>query len=251
MAEILVRRRVPLFCFPCAGGSARAYEPWRTSVPEPLEVRPVELAGRGHRIRERPLTRLTDVVDDLAGRVRTELAATPGEYVLFGHSLGAVLAYECARVLTTEGHRPAALVVAAHRAPHLPLRERRIQHLPDDRFLAGIRALARTPGEVFDSPEPLRVLMPALRADFAVSEGYEPLPGELLRCPVLAFGGTEDPTVALRELWAWRDHTTAGFAVRLVPGGHFFPVEHGFGFPELLVGKLVPMLAPDSVRRAG
>jgi medium-chain acyl-[acyl-carrier-protein] hydrolase len=213
-------RPVRLFCLPYAGGSARSYLPWSRQLTDTAEVAPLELPGRGERIRELPCDRMGPLLDDLLPRIAR---AADEPFALFGHSLGAVIAYELARRLRDRhGIQPVRLFVSAHRAPHLPLRERRITHLPDDAFAAHLRDLGGTPAEVFDSPDLMRLLMPVLRADFALSEGYGHPAGDPLDCPITAFGGTHDPDVSVEELGAWQRHTRDRCRVRMLDGDHFF-----------------------------
>lgn len=209
------RRRTRLLCLPYAGGSARVYLPWSRPLADVADVVPLELPGRGGRVRELPCDRMGPLLDDLQPRVAA--AAAEGPVALFGHSLGAAIAYELSRRV-----RSALLLVSAYRAPHLPLRERRITQLPDGDFLACLRELGGTPAEAFDSPELMRLLLPVLRADFALSEGYGRAAGDPLECPITAFGGIRDPDVSAAELSAWREHTVGRCRVQLFDGDHFY-----------------------------
>jgi medium-chain acyl-[acyl-carrier-protein] hydrolase len=215
------QRRVRLFCLPYAGGSARSYLPWCRPLADIAKVVPLELPGRGERIRELPCAEMQPLLDDLLPRVITQ---ADGPFALFGHSLGAAIAYElCHRLQERHGLKPLRLFASAHRAPHLPLRERRITHLSDDAFTAHLRQLGGTPAEAFDSPELMRLLLPVLRADFALSESYgRPDGAAALDCPITAFGGTRDPDVSVAELSAWQHHTNSRCQVRMFDGDHFF-----------------------------
>lgn len=213
--------RIRLLCLPYAGGSAQSYLRWSRPLADVAEVVALELPGRGERVRELPCDRLSPLIDDL--EVRVAAAASEGPFAVFGHSLGAAIGYELSRRMR-ERHemKPVRLFVSAHRAPHLPLRERRITHLSDDAFIAHLRKLGGTPAEVFDNTELMQLLLPVLRADFAVSEGYSHAVEEPLDCPITAFGGNLDPDVSVEELSAWRRHTTERCRVRLFDGDHFF-----------------------------
>jgi surfactin synthase thioesterase subunit len=250
--------RLDLLCLPYAGGSARLYRPWAEVLPAWVQLCPVELPGRGLRVREPPCDQIVALVSDVAEQVRAHVSAQPEvPYVLLGHSLGAVLAYEAARRLQSGGLPAAGLIVCAHRAPHRALRERRIAHLGDDGFVERLRELAGTPEEVFSSPELMRLLLPVLRADFRVAEQYAPLPGPLLDCPVTAIGGLGDEDVPLSDLIAWRSSTSSFSKAVLVPGGHFFPRESCSGFMDVLVNQLravccaAPRPTAPAERRAG
>ncbi|MFK0243454.1 thioesterase II family protein [Amycolatopsis azurea] len=210
---------IRLLCFPYAGGNAQAYARWRKLFPGSVEVCPVQSPGRGERVREKPLARQADLLDDLFSRI-DRLPAKPT--ALFGHSLGALLAFECARRLGERREvRPVRLFVSGHRAPHLPMREDALCQLPDTDFLA--RLAARSSNlEAFGDPAFRALLLPALRADYTVSETYRFIPGKPLDCPVTVFGGRADPEVERAELEAWERHTTGPFETRMFDGDHFF-----------------------------
>lgn len=208
-----------LFCLPYAGGSARVYRPWRGRLPEEVELCPIELPGHGELIGEPPLATLEGMVRAVTDTV---LARTGPPYAIFGHSLGALLAFESARVLQVCGVGPELLFVSGHRAPDRPPREQPIHHLRDREFVASLGALGGTPPEVLDDEQLMRLLMPMLRADFTVADTYRYRPGEPLRCPIRAFGGLDDPGVRLADLQAWQRHTAHSCRVSVFPGGHFF-----------------------------
>ncbi len=211
-----------LFCIPYAGGSANLYRPWNAFLGEDVELCPLELPGRGHRIGEAPVTRLDRLVDVVADHV---LARAEVPFALFGHSFGALLAFESARVLQACGASPAALFVSVHRAPHLPQREKPIHQLSDQDFLAEVVALGGSPPGFLDNTELIGLVLPALRADFLVSDTYQYRPGARIRCPVKAFSGVDDRLVRIAEVQAWRNHAAAEFRVQLFPGGHFYVHE--------------------------
>ncbi|ARF75857.1 thioesterase [Kitasatospora albolonga] len=208
-----------LLCFPYAGGNAQTYVRWRRHLGPDIEVCPMQLPGHGERIGETPRHRW----DDLLADVRTRLASrTDRPVALFGHSLGALLAFECARILVAEhGIQPVRLLVSGHRAPHLPLREEVLHHLPDPEFLARLSERSRTLRALTD-PEFRKLLLPMLRADFTASETYAYVERPPLSCPVTALGGEQDADVSLAELSAWQRHTTGPFELAAFEGDHFF-----------------------------
>ncbi|MGX2993178.1 thioesterase II family protein [Streptomyces sp. JNUCC 64] len=211
--------RVRLLCFSYAGGNAQTYVRWRRPLGEGVEVHPMQLPGHGERIGERPEHRWDALLDD----VRTRLAKLADRPIaLFGHSLGALIAFECARMLVAEhGVQPVRLLVSGHRAPHLPMREEALRHLPDAEFLARLSERSRALRALTD-PGFRALLLPVLRADFTASETYAFTGGEPLTCPVTALGGEQDQDAGLPELAEWRQHTTGGFELVAFPGDHFF-----------------------------
>jgi medium-chain acyl-[acyl-carrier-protein] hydrolase len=216
-----VTNRLRLFCLPYAGGSAaHIYRGWQSQLPEIIEVIPIELAGRGQRFTEPPAgtpeLMIADVLDQLL-----PLCLEP--FALFGHSLGAILGFEAARILAHEhGHEPAHLLVSGCQPPRVPRRAEPSSHLPADQFRTRLRELDGTAGEVLDNAELLDLLLPMIQADFAVVEHWRYQASAPLSCPVTALGGLEDPVVASDSLDAWSCETTGQFQMALLPGGHFF-----------------------------
>lgn len=144
-------------------------------------------------------------------------------YALFGHSMGAVLAFEFARRLRKEGWpSPTHLVVSGRIAPQLPSRRPPVHALPDAEFRTELEALEGTPAAVLGHDELMQLLTPILRADFAVSETYIDRGEPALGCPITAVGGIVDPWVTREELEGWTLHTTSAFACYQFPGNHFF-----------------------------
>lgn len=160
-------------------------------------------------------------------------------FVFFGHSLGALLAYEAALVLVNARRlSPALLVVSGHRAPHLPRIHPPIHHLPTGAFVDELRRLNGTPPEVFEHPELLALVLPTLRADLQMAETYMAAPAAPLACPVLALGSTEDDRVSRATLEPWQNVTTGPFATAMLPGDHFYLHSHGGLLLELLTTRL-------------
>lgn len=221
-----MKRSLHLYCLAHAGGDARMFVPWAKALPGGVSLRPIQLPGHGERVHEQPPRILEEMVEAVTAR----LAAADSPFALFGHSLGAVLAYEAAHRLRAGGcPQPVRLFVSGHRAPHLPMRETPIAGLPEAEFTQRLRELSGTPEALLGHPGFLRLLLPALRADFDVSERYRCAERPPLDCPVVAYGGLGDPDVPPRDLAGWVAHTTGPFRVGTFPGGHFYlrPQEAG------------------------
>jgi medium-chain acyl-[acyl-carrier-protein] hydrolase len=211
-----------LFCLPYAGGSAlTVFRSWAQQLPDTIELRLLELPGRGGRIREPVMNRWESLLDDVLATVRRQ---TGGPCALYGHSLGALLAFECARRLRRDGGPEVVeLFVSGHRAPHLPPPVPPIHDLPRARFIDRLRDYDATPEAVLQNAELMDLFEPILRADFAVAERYVFVDNNgPLGCPIVVFGGRGDPHADLAALYAWERHTTAWCSVRVYPGGHFF-----------------------------
>lgn len=176
--------------------------------------------GREQRLRETPLRRIPEVVEALLG-VTAPLLDRP--FAFFGHSLGALVAYELARTLRERGGpQPVHLFASGARAPHMPLPEDPAHVLRGDAFLDRLRRLGGTPPEVLAHRELVELFTPMLLADFEMSETYGTEAPDPLDVPLTALGGTEDAEVSLARLEPWREQTTAAYDLRLYPGGHFF-----------------------------
>ncbi len=209
-----------LFCFPYSGAGASIFYPWLGHLLTSVEVYPVELPGRGTRLAEPPFDRLEPLVQALAQALLPHLDKP---FAFFGHSMGALLSFELARYLRCQhGAAPVSLLVSGHGAPHLQHVEAPIRDLPEDEFLEKVRGLNGTPDQVLDNDEWRQLLLPILRADFAMCETYRYQMDRPLDCPITAFGGLQDEYVSRAQLEAWREQTDASFKLRMFPGDHFF-----------------------------
>lgn len=211
--------RLRLFCFPHAGGGSAVFWPWRAALAPAIQVRSVILPGRESRLREPPCTAMAQIIPPLFKALVPYLDRS---FAFFGHSMGAVIAYEIARQCAAAGlPGPVCLFASARRAPHLP--HRRCYHdLPDAAFVSAVAALGGMPKEVLDQPDLLELFLPALRADFQLNDTYDPPPGPTLRCPVAAYAADMDPEASQEQVAAWAYTTSGPFRYRTFPGGHFY-----------------------------
>ncbi|MDI2128520.1 thioesterase II family protein [Yinghuangia seranimata] len=215
-----------LLCFPRAGGSAVAYFPLSRLLAPDVDVAAVQYPGRQDRRAEPPAPTVGELADALAEIVADAYAdaAERGMPVaFFGHSMGAIVAFEVALRLArgTGSPVPSMLFASGRRAPSRHRDE--TVHLRDDRgVLDELRALSGTGAAVFQDEELVRMVMPAIRADYRAIETYRAEPGAVLTRPVVALVGDADPRVTSDEAEAWRTHTTAPFEMHTFPGGHFY-----------------------------
>ena len=181
----------------------------------------MQLPGRESRFREAPFTRMSDAVEQAAGVLERHLDLP---FALFGHSMGAILCFELARLLRSRyGVGPIHLFVSARRAPQFPDPRPPLHPLPDARFIAEIdRRYNGLPREVLANTELMELLLPMLRADVQMIETYAYEPDLPLDCPITAFGGLEDNDLRIEDLDGWRAHTNSHFEAKLFPGDHFF-----------------------------
>jgi surfactin synthase thioesterase subunit len=209
-----------LFCFPHAGGGPSFYRPWCASLQPEIAIRRVLLPGREGRLEEPPFRHIADLVEPLCAALEPYLDRP---YAFFGHSMGAVVAYEVARRFSSAGTAgPACLIVSGRRAPWLPGNHRPVSGRPDDEFLAEVARLNGIPAEVLNEAGLLSMVLPALRADYELAETYRPLPGGRLDCPVIAYMSTSDPETDYEGVLCWREATTAEFTMRVFRGDHFY-----------------------------
>lgn len=218
-AESGTAGRVRLFCIPFAGGGPSAYLEWVRFLPPEIEPFSVNLPGRGSRLHEPPIRRMTELVARL---LPDTLDRIERPYAIFGHSMGAHVAWELACQLRDRGAPPLVLFVSSRRAPQLPERNTLPSQLDDAAMLEIAISVYGLDGGIRRDPEVLRVLLPALRADFEIIDSYEWVRRRPLDCPIVAFGGTDDFAVDPSELRAWAELTTSAFSLRLMPGAHFF-----------------------------
>lgn len=212
--------RLRLFCFPYAGGGAVNFYKWPLGLPKAVEVCPVELPGRGIRVRELPFTRLSPLVEAIAPAL---LSFLDKPFAFFGHSMGGILSFELARLLHREYDLcPVHLFVSGRRAPQVHDLEPPLHTLPESALIEELRRLNGTPDAVLENAELIQLLLPVLRADFAVLETYDYKPDVPLDCPLTVLGGLQDYKVKYENLEAWREHTKAAFSLHLLPGDHFF-----------------------------
>jgi surfactin synthase thioesterase subunit len=216
--------RLRLFCFHFAGGSASTFRTWPALLAErrpEVEVCAVQPPGRENRLNERPFTQVSALVDALVAALRPELDRP---FVLFGHSMGAIIAYELAQALTRLGVPPTHLLVSGRRAPGTAERYAPIHPAStDDALLRAIQQrYGNLPELLLHDAELKAIYAPLLRADFTLVETYTPSILSPLPCPITAFGGAVDPIATEAELLAWRTVTQSNFALHLLPGGHFY-----------------------------
>lgn len=214
-----------LVCLPFAGAGASFYRPWSSDAyRSKLRIVPLQLPGRERRIDEQPHRDVRAAVDELAGQLPQALDGA-ARIVLFGHSLGAVLAYElAARLTATPGVELVRLFVSGSPPPDAP-REQRATGLPDDEFLTRVAEFAGFNHAALDDPEVRELVLPTLRADIQMHEDYRPGTHDPLPVPVTALRGTGDKLVGAGEAMGWAKFTGRDFGYAELPGGHMYLVE--------------------------
>ncbi|MDB1085971.1 alpha/beta fold hydrolase [Streptomyces sp. ACA25] len=212
--------RTSLLVLPHAGGNAHAYAEWRQYLPDDVRLLLGQYPGRGARFSEP----LPGGIEDLVRPIVASLPPDTGDLVVLGHSMGSLVAFEVARTLTGAGRAPRALIASACRAPFLPNPSAvHPERLDDDALVAAIKERGGTDDGILDEPELREIILPSIRADFAIDDVYR-FPGDqpTLSCPVTALGGDADQVVPAAALSRWSEITSGAFSQQILPGGHFY-----------------------------
>jgi medium-chain acyl-[acyl-carrier-protein] hydrolase len=218
-------RRAPdapmrLFCVPHAGGGTLAYRQWALDLAPGFDVVALRPPGREQRHREPAYDRLTELA---AAVVREVTPLLDRSYAWFGHSLGALVAFEaCRAIQAAGGPDPVRLLVSGRPAPDLVPRLSPVHAAPTPILMSRLREMGGTPPEILDDVAVMAGMLPTIRADLAAAETYTCVPAVPLNTPITAFGGRSDPFATVDELAAWGHHTHAGSRVRMFDGGHFY-----------------------------
>jgi len=229
--------RLRLFCFPYAGGSATAYHRFGQALPADVEMVSLQVPGRGFRMREPAICELGALLAAVEAAIAPRLDRP---YALFGHSLGALVAFEIARRLRRSGRpAPVHLFASASPAPQATHALRVSTDLAAPEFWAGVHELYGTPAQVLADPELLNLVVPPLKIDVQLIASYRYLTEPPLATPITALIGNRDPMVDRAAAEEWRVETTAGFAVHEVPGPHLYLQDA----PAELIGVVRAALA--------
>ena len=209
-----------LFCFPYAGSSAISFRSWSDLLPPTVEVYSIELPGRGTRMKEFLYRKMEPLVEAIAPALLSKLDKP---FAFFGHSMGAIVAFECCRLLRKNySLLPFRLFVSGRNAPHLPDPDPPVHNASKAAFIEELRRFKGTPEEILNSDAMMELLLPILRADFEVLETYRYIEKSPLECPITAFGGLEDVKTTAEGLEAWGEHTIDFCSLYELAGDHFF-----------------------------
>ncbi|MDC8758409.1 thioesterase II family protein [Janthinobacterium fluminis] len=226
------QRRMRLFCFAYAGGNAASFMPWQAELDVDIEVCAVQLPGRGGRFGEAPYTSMSELVETLAGVVGAH-ADLP--FAFFGHSLGALLAFELARYLQRHQRAmPQQLIVSGCNAPQMRNPSANLHLLGDAALIEELRKYNGTPAELLQHRELMELLLPSIRADFSLAETYVYQPGALLDLPMTALAGRRDPRTSAEQVEGWQKETSNICRVEWFQGDHFFLNPERAGVLEVL-----------------
>lgn len=212
--------RMRLYCFSYAGGNAATYMQWQSLIDPSVEIYAIQLPGRGNRYAEPPLTSLPELIKQLAPMIANN-SHLP--FAFFGHSLGGLVAFELARYLQL--HQlpvPFHLFVSGCHAPQQRNENKHIHTLPDEELIAVLKDYNGTPPHILAHRELMAMVLPAIRADFSLSENYRYQPGLLLTCPIAVLAGYKDDHQAPEQLTDWQKETGKPCEIQWFDGDHFF-----------------------------
>ncbi|HSN24945.1 MAG TPA: alpha/beta fold hydrolase, partial [Kofleriaceae bacterium] len=212
-----------------------------------VEVVPVLLPGRGIRLREEPYTSMAPLVEGVLDAI---VPALDRPFAFFGHSMGALVAFEIAHALRgARRAEPSQVFVSACAPPHRHAAPDRRRHdLDEPRLIQLVKHLNAGGDAILEDTAIIRRRLPLLRADLAVCETYQVGDRRPLGCPLTVYGAINDPIVTVAELDEWRDYTAASFLKRVFPGGHFFLMESARDQMMRLLGRELDVLLDRHAR---
>lgn len=232
-----------LICFPFSGGGANVYRPWVSRIHD-TEIVALSMPGRENRFAESARDNLDSMIREIAP-LAVQLMDKP--CVFYGHSMGALIAFELARSLQSNyGKIPLKLIVSAYRSPERPNPNTIMHVLDDEQFVAELHRYGGTAQEILDDEITMDFITPMLRADFKLHETHRLQRGVKLDCPVSAFCATRDHLVNVDQMSGWSSYTTSSFSMRQIAGDHFYIKST----PEIVFKALNHEMAQSWTRQA-
>lgn len=215
----LANPKMRLICFPFAGGGASAYRQWPHYLPDFIEICAIQLPGRENRIKESPYHSIKELIVDLMPEISSILDKP---FIIFGHSLGALIAYEAIKWLQEERNiSPNCFFASSFFAPDKIPERLKNPYVDEKQLLRELIDMEGIPTEVLENEKLLNYVLPTAKVDFEMINKYEISNGKMINCPIMVTGGQSD-SVVKSELLNWRDITTNNFRLELFPGDHFY-----------------------------
>lgn len=209
---------IKLYCIPYAGASSVIFNKWNRMMNSSVEVIPMELAGRGGRTGEPFYNNISDAVDDLYKQISQDDHTS---FAIFGHSMGAIIAFELTKRLCEKQQGPKVLICSGRKAPQFHSKEI-IHNLEEKEFIKRIIELGATPAELFESQELTEIFLPILQSDFKIIEEYRYSNTRThMNCDLVVMSGQLDD-ISQEELFGWQQHSSKPCLFQFFEGGHFF-----------------------------
>lgn len=230
--------RIKLFCFPYAGGSAAIYNKWESLLDSKIILKPIELPGRGKRIKESPLKTLKEIVDDTFDIIKSEIL-NGEEYAFFGHSMGALIVHELLeKIYLKKMPKPSHVFFSGKGAPQVKREKRNYYLMDDETFKKEIMKLGGTPPNFFEYPELVEIFLPVLRNDFKIAETEihdNDMTTKNVNITAL-FGESE--CLTKEQMEGWKSYSNGDCSLIFYEGGHFFIHNHTKEIVKMINTKL-------------
>lgn len=221
-----------LVCFHFAGGSAQSFLSWREKAAKTCELLAAELPGRGRRYSERFLTSIPEAAETFADAYE-KLPVKPSAF--YGHSLGALLAYETARILVERGAEgPCKLIISSRSSPIAFPVSIGLPELSDTSLMKYLRNLQGTSTSILENKMLMDMMLPIIRADLEIIYDYKCANLPVLTIPIEVIGAIDDHHCPFESLLDWRQITNGSFRLQMIEGGHFAPIAK----PEITLESL-------------
>jgi medium-chain acyl-[acyl-carrier-protein] hydrolase len=228
---------------PYAGGSAMVYGKWKKYLNQLIDLRLVELTGRGKRYTSPLYNSFEESINDIYNCIKEEL--DQGDYAFWGHSMGNLLIFELAHKIKEQGHRdPIHLFFSGRFPPHIQRDNGRLIHcLPDEELKNEIIEIGGTPKELFENKELFDIFLPVIRADYKILEEYKYIPKlNRFNFDISVFNGMEDKEIKQSDLNQWKIYTEKRCDIFQFQGGHFFINNHADKIASIINEKLTPTI---------
>jgi surfactin synthase thioesterase subunit len=214
---------IDLFCFPYAGSGASIFYSWANHLNPKINIYGFQAPGKEDRISEDLIIDLNILIQNAVQELK-QIINKP--FVLFGHSMGSVLAFEIAKSLESENITPKLVILSGRPPPKFGLRMNPISHLGDKELITELYKLEGTDTRILENDELMELLLPIIRADFRISEAYQSSASLKINSPMIAIGSEEDPWLNEAEFNDWKDYSNSTTKIQFFPGGHFYLREH-------------------------
>lgn len=221
--RVVKLKKIKLFCLPYAGGSAASYFRWRKTINPYIEIIPVELSGRGQRIGTPLYRNFEEALEDVYSQVISQINHDE-EYIIFGHSMGSLIAFELGFELLDHGYSKLMhMFFSGSKSPDLESEKNNYYNMPDSVFLECLVSYGGMSDEILFDEQLMKFFLPILRSDFNVVETYKfRRRGRKLPCDITVLSGEQDIHVKKSELVGWGKHTNERCCMYQFKGGHFF-----------------------------